>query len=175
MHRSEWPAWILIIAGVVLLLYQLDYIELTRADLFSYGFLILGFLLAVKAIQRPDRRGLFGAVFFINKFAIKKNITLRGFVRDDEFAVATLFLSLALANFVLFMVSRNRWVNFTWGVICAVTGAAVLSIHMGYYPQWYIYDMMEQYWPVALILLGLTIILRAFKRRSEDTPHHTTT
>jgi len=175
MRRTEWPAWILIISGILLLLYQLDFIDFDRSDIFSYGFIVLGIIFAFKAINRPDHQGIFGAVFFLSYGLILTLIRYRIFVRDDEFAVATLFLSLALANFVLFMVHRNRWVNFTWGIITGIVGAAILSIHMGYYPQWYVYDLLEEYWPVALILLGLTILLKAFRNRSVNSTGHTAT
>ncbi len=170
MSRHDWPGWILIISGAILLLYELDYVDFTRADLFSYGFIVLGVLLAIKAFNRPDRSGLFGAVFFLSYGIILTFIRYRYFVRDDEFAVATFFLSFALANFVIFLVRRNRWVNFTWGIITGVVGAAILSIHLGYYPHWYIYDLLEQYWPVALILLGLTILLKSFRRGANTKP-----
>ena len=175
MDRTPWPAWILIVSGVVRLLHQLDYFEFNRANLFSYGFLLLGILFAIKAFKRPDRQGIFGAVFFLSYGIILTFIRYRVFVRDDEFAVATLLLSLALANFVLFLMHRERWLNFTWGIITGLAGAAILSIQMGYYPHWYIYDLLEEYWPVALILLGLTIILKSYMRSRVPSADQSTT
>jgi hypothetical protein len=165
MRRQEWPAWFLIIAGVVLMLHQLGYFEISRANIFSYGFIIIGVLFAVKAFNRKNGQGIFGAVFFLSYGLILTFIRYQVFIRNDEFAVGTLFLSLALANFVLFLFYRDRWLNFTWGVITGLVGGAILSIQMGYYPHWYIYNALEEYWPVALILIGLTIILKAFRER----------
>jgi hypothetical protein len=165
MTKRYGPGIILIFIGILLLLDEAAVISLRWADFFSYGLLLIGIMMLLNGSERPDRRGVLGGTFFVCFGLALTLMRNRILIRDDEFGAAVLFLSLALANLVYFMVNGYRWPNFTWAVIFAVIGSLVLISFYGYYPSWYIYDLLERYWPLILILIGLSILFRGLKKQ----------
>ena len=168
MNKQVWPAIILIVIGVLLILYQTDLLDFSTADIISYGLVLIGGLLIVKSLNRPDRRGILGGVFF-SLFGITM-ILMRehSLPRNDEFGFAAFFIALALANFAYLPFKKDKSTNVIWGIIFAVVGGLLLWAHYGYFPSWYIYEQLTLYWPVILIVLGLVMIVKAYIR-SRDT------
>jgi len=164
LNKHLIPAYILIFAGIILLLDQMDLIYLTKADIFSYGFIALGIIFIFKGFNNTEKKGLLGGVFFISYGIILTSMRSGFFVRDDEFGIATFFLSLALANFVYFLFRLERWSNFTWGIIFGTLGGLFLLSYYNYYPTWYVVDRIEQLWPLALILFGAMLILKSWRK-----------
>jgi len=169
MNKHYWPGIVLIFIGLLLLLDEVEIIPLQRSDIFSYGFILVGLLMFVNGLQRPDKKGILGGTFFLSFGIILAMMRSRILIRDDEFGAAVFFLSLALANLVYFMVKGYRWSNFTWAIIFTALGGLILISYYGYYPSWYIYELIERYWPVILILVGITIVLRGLKKQSAIT------
>jgi len=165
MVRQYYAAIILIVVGIVLFLEQFDLIYLTKADYIIYGSIFGGLLLLINGISRTDKKGVLGGSFFLSYGIILLLMNNNYFIRDDEFGVATFFLSLSLANFVYFLFKRDRITNIVFGLIFGVLGGAFLVAYYDYYPSWYIAEQIEQYWPVALILLGLAVIFKAYRKQ----------
>jgi hypothetical protein len=166
MGKRYWPGIVLIFIGVLLLLDEAAMVSLRWADFFSYGLILIGVTMLVNGLERPEKKGVLGGTFFLCFGIMLALMRNRILIRDDEFGAAIFFLSLALANLVYFMVKGYRWSNFTWAIIFAVVGGLVLISYYGYYPSWYIYELIESYWPVILILLGVTILLRGLKKQN---------
>ena len=165
MKKQYWPAIILIFLGTVLLLDQMDIIYFSRADLFSYGFIILGVILFGNGLNRVDKKGIFGGVFFISFGVMLTLMRNRILLSDDELALAAFFFSLTLANFVYFLFKTSRYSNLIWGVIFGALGSMFLFSYQGYHSRWYVWYQIERFWPILLILIGVSIILKAYKRR----------
>jgi hypothetical protein len=170
MEKQYWPAIILILVGVLLLLYQVDLIDFSKADIISYGFVILGGFLLINGFNRTDKKGIFGGVFFTS-FGISM-ILMREYLlpRSDEFGFAAFFLALALANFVYLPFRKEKSTNLIWGIIFAAIGSLLLWAYFGYYPSWYVYEQIETYWPVILILIGGGIIYKAYRKKQDSVP-----
>jgi hypothetical protein len=164
MKKQYWPAFLLILAGVLLLLYQMDLFYFSRADLFSYGLTFVGIILLANSFNRPNRKGIFGGVFFTS-FGVSM-IFMREYIfpRDDEFGFAAFFLALALANFATIPFKTEKTTNLVWGVIFGAVGGALLWASLGYVPTWYIYELLETYWPVILIMIGAGVIYKSYYR-----------
>jgi len=167
MKKQYWPAIMLILVGSLLILYQTDLLDFSTADLVSYGFVLIGVIFILKCINRSDRRGILGAVFF-TLFGITM-ILMREHTlpRDDEFGFAAFFVALALGNFAYLPFKKDKSTNLIGGIIFGVLGVLLLWAHYGYYPSWYIYEQVWIYWPVILIILGTVIIVRAYIRRRD--------
>lgn len=174
MNRQTWPALLLIAVGIILLLDQMDLVYFSQRDIFTYGFIAIGVVLLINAFGRPDRKGILGGTFFLSYGLILTAMRSNVFLRDDEFGVATFFLALALGNLVYFLFKTERWGNFAWGIVFGLFGGAMLLSYYNYYPSWLIYDQIDRYWPVALIVIGASIVIKGMRRKSNVAAHHQT-
>ncbi len=168
MQKQYWTAISLITIGVLLLLYQMDLLDFSKSDIISYGFVILGVFLLVKSLSRPDKKGILGGVFFTG-FGVAM-VLMREHIlpRSDEFGFAALFIALALANFIYLIFRTDKTTNLIWGIIFGVAGGLFLCVYLGYYPSWYVYDQVETYWPVILIIIGIGIVVKAYYRKHQS-------
>lgn len=168
MSRQSWGAILLIGLGVLLLLHQLDLIYLTFRDLFTYGMMVLGAVMLINGFGRESKKGVLSGVFFLSYGLVLTLMKTRVFVRDDEFGFGALFLCLALANLVFFALKNDKWPNLAWTVIFGVLGGSFMMSWYGYFSTWYIYDNIERFWPVALIILGAAIIAKGMKNKAHS-------
>jgi hypothetical protein len=167
MKKQYWPAIILIVIGLLLILYQTDLIDFSIADVMSYGFVLIGVIFLINSLNRTDKKGLLGGVFF-TFFGITM-ILMREYAlpRDDEFGFAAFFIALALGNFAYLPFKKDKSTNVIWGIIFGALGGILLYAYYGYYPSWYIYEQIEVYWPVILIVIGGAIIIKAYVRKRD--------
>jgi hypothetical protein len=167
MNKQYWPAIILIVIGLLLILYQTDLLDFSTSDLISYGFILIGAIFIIKSLNRTDKRGILGGVFF-SVFGITM-ILMREHIlpRNDEFGFGAFFIALALGNFAYLTVKKDKSTNLIWGIIFSALGGLLLWVHYGYYPSWYIYELIEMYWPVALIVVGAAMIIKAYVRKRD--------
>lgn len=174
MKHQHWPAIILILIGILLLFYQTDLLNFSRADLISYGFVLLGALLLIKGLNRTDKRGILGGVFF-SVFGIAMILMREQTLpRSDEIGFGTFFLALALGNFARLPFKHDKSTNLIWGIVFGAIGSLFLWAYYGYYPSWYIYDQITLYWPVILIIIGAAIIIKGYirSRHTEEVRVH---
>ena len=164
MNKQILPAIILIFIGVLLLLYQTDLLDFSTADLLSYGFVLIGVVFLIKSLNRTDRRGILGGMFFtlfgIAMILMREN----ALPRNDEFGFAAFFIALALANIIYLPFKKDKSTNLIWGIIFGALGGVLLWAYYGYYPSWLLYEQIEMYWPVILIVIGAAIIVKAYMR-----------
>ncbi len=167
MNKHYWPAIMLILIGVLLILYQTDLLDFSTADVISYGFVLIGVILLANSINRTDKRGILGGVFF-TLFGITM-ILMREYTlpRDDEFGFAAFFIALALGNFAYLPFKKDKTTNLIWGIVFGALGGLLLWVYYGYYPSWYIYEQIEKYWPVILIVIGASLIIKAYVRKRD--------
>jgi hypothetical protein len=165
MKKHYFTGIILIIIGITILLFQNDWIDFSRADFVTYGCIAVGILFLWKGFQRTDKRGILGGVFFTAYGATMLLMRERVLPRDDEFGLAAFFLVLAIANFVYMFYKSDKITNLIWGSIFGIIGALFLWIYYGYYPSWYVYDQIELYWPLILVLIGAGMIVKGISKR----------
>jgi hypothetical protein len=167
MKKQYWPAILLIVIGCLLILYQTDVIDFSIADVLSYGFVLIGVIFLLNSLKRTDKRGILGGVFF-TVFGTMM-ILMREYMlpRDDEFGFAAFFIALALGNFAYLPFKKDKMTNLIAGIIFAALGAILLWAYFGYYPTWYIYEQIQTYWPVILIVIGGAIIIKGFIRKRD--------
>ena len=102
---------VVLFSGVLLILYQTDLLDFSMSDMISYGFVLIGVVFFIKCINRSDRRGILGAVFF-TLFGIAM-ILMREYTlpRDDEFGFAAFFVALAAGNFAFLPFKKDKSTN----------------------------------------------------------------
>ena len=167
MNRGTWPAILLIVAGVLLILHQMDIFYFTWSDIITYGMIGLGLLLFIKGTAHPQKRGILGGTFFITYGAVLLAMRLDYLTRDDQFGFALLFLSIAFANLVYFIFQPQHKGNLIVMVIFALIGTAGIFDYFNIYSGWYMIFDFVRFWPVLLIVLGISIIWKAYRRKSD--------
>lgn len=167
MAKQSVTAVILIAVGLLLFLEQIDVLYLSSADYLIYGAIIGGILWFINGVNRTDKKGVLAGTFFFTYGIILFLMRNYYFIRSDDFGFATLFLSLAIANFTYFIFKRNASNNVIYGIIFGVLGGGLLMSYLDYYPYWRFLDHIETYWPVILIIFGLTMLYKGLKKREE--------
>jgi hypothetical protein len=104
--------------------------------------------------------GAFFTLFGITMILMREHVL----PRDDEFGFAAFFIALALANFIYLPFKKDKSTNLIWGIVFAALGGLLLWAHIGYFPPWFIYEQIETYWPVILIVIGTAMIVKAYMR-----------
>ena len=64
-----------------------------------------------------------------------------------------------VAFLMMFVVSPRNWHVLVPTVFFLGAGAVMVLAEMGYFDRWDVMDAMRQYWPIALILFGITLLL----------------
>ncbi len=170
MQKQYWSGLTLIAIGVLILLYQVDLIDFSWADLVTYGCVLFGIMFLVKGVSHPQKHGLFGGVFF-SAFGLSMLLMReRVFPRDDEFGFAAFFISLALANLIYMFFKEDKTTNLVWMVIFGAIGGLFYWTYVGYYPPWYVYEQIKIYWPLSLVLIGLGMIIRGYTKKRPSIP-----
>jgi len=129
MNKQYWPAIILIVIGVLLILYQTDLLDFSAADVISYGFIILGLIFLINSLNRTDKKGILGGVFFTLfgiAMVLMREHTLP---RDDEFGFAAFFIALALGNVAYLPFKKDKTTNIIWGIVFGTLGGLWLWVY----------------------------------------------
>ena len=166
MKRSNWTAWLLIIAGGVLLLNHFQLFHLNRA---LGTILLAGFLAIVffnRALHHPERKGILGGTFFFFVLLILLFMQFGQIPVNDRLGSGLILLALAFANFINYFVSRQKTSNIIYAVIFAVVGAPLIISYYQLLPNWKLEDLYTTYRPVILIIIGLAVLTDGFSRRS---------
>jgi len=157
----------MITVGVILLLNSTDLIDFSAGDLLTYGFILIGILLFLSGIGREDKKGVLGGTFFLAYGVVLTLMRTGAFYRDDDLGFGALFLALAAGNLVYYVFKSERTSNLTWGIIFSVVGGVFLMSYYGYINRWFLFDQIEHYWPVALVVVGILLIYKGFRHREE--------
>jgi len=165
MAKQSVTAIILIAVGSLLFLEQIDLLYLSARDYFVYGAIIGGILWFINGVNRDDKKGVLAGTFFFSFGIIMWLMRNYYFVRSDELGFAAFFLCLALANFVYFIFKHNSTNNAIFGIIFSILGGGLLMSHLDYYPYCRFFDHVEQYWPVVLIVFGITLLYKGLKKK----------
>ena len=164
---------ILVLAGGLLLVHQLGWVDLSGQNFIAILSIIIGIAFFRKALQRSDRQGVLGGTFFtLFGFAILfLDVSTGPFTR--ALLVGIIFVCLAAANLAYFIAAGwqrnlNLFMFFFFGAI----GASVLLVYYNVFDVWQFEELVSTYWPVTLIVLGFMILIDTVvqkrKRIQED-------
>ena len=161
----SWFGLALIIIGAALLLDRLNVVEIHFSTVFWPIVMVLG-LMSVGRGFGQNRRGkifwgsvwfLYGLFFFLRSSDF---VELRGHM----FVPAT-FLIIGIAFLMMYFNNLKDWFFLLSSLIFIGIGMAYICAELDYLSYWDLHDALRVYWPVILILFGLTFI---FRRRHRD-------
>jgi hypothetical protein len=69
------------------------------------------------------------------------------------------FVGLGLAFLLIVAGDPHRWHMLVPGLFFTGLGAVILLAELDYLSRWGVQQVVHQYWPVALILFGISLLL----------------
>lgn len=163
MNKQQRIGIILIIIGGLILLNQFQIFSLSGKNLMGITSILLGLLLLKKSFSSLKYKGLLGGSFFVIW-----GILLIVFTYSDQPLGHTLFfgnvfLSLGLASLIYFIFSgAGRSVHLFVFLLFASMGGTMIAAYYGKLDVWQLEDILDTYWPVILIVLGIFILVDSY-------------
>ena len=168
-QRFPWIGLLLVIVGVVLLLNRLTYIDVRFSQVLWPCLALLGIFQVGQGFSRSRSGQIFGgtvlflyALFFFLRTI--DNVDFHGYM----FFPAT-FLIFGIAFFMIFLNTMREWLFLVPSFVLIFVGATFFLSEMGYIDSWDAWHLARTYWPAALIVVGVAIILRR-RNVSHTTP-----
>lgn len=152
---------VMILIGIMLLLDNFMNFNFSRAHIVIIILFIIGLLILSRANQSGSKESMRGGLFFIGAALMLLLMNLKIIPMDDHIGFAGL-LSLTILLSFLKIVSEGRAGS---GLILYIfmAGWVVFFLISHYYGTLSLAEIEEQigtYWPAALILLGIVLIIK---------------
>lgn len=161
------PGMVLIFIGLWFLTRQFFFFA-SWMRLYPLILLLFAFFLILETFRRHHTGGLFwGIVFFIiGLFFFLRNFGIIGYFYADEYWPIFL-LAFGCGFLALFLFNPKDW-----GLI--IPASIFLFLGIGFSSQtflnvfWGWDSFLEKYWPVALIVIGLSILFQGFQNKKDE-------
>jgi hypothetical protein len=154
---------LLLVVGVALLLEKLDVIAFGWSRLLWAAAALLGAVIVIRAFVQDGRARVFwGTVLFLyGLFFLMRSLDLV----ESHMAVfmPASFVILGFAFLMLFVSDLKDWHLLIPSVILLGFGGAFMLTEVGYIRRWEMWDTFRTWWPLILVLVGLSLILRRKK------------
>lgn len=158
--RAQWFGIILILLGAILLLDRMNVLDLTFSQIFWPLVMLYGIWRVARGFSRNSQRRVFtGTLFFL--------YGLFFFIRTWDFVefyhhtfLAATFLIFGIAFLMLYLNRLSEWIYLIPFTLLSGIGTAFLLTELGYLDRWEVWDLVRLYWPAALVLIGIAIMLR---------------
>lgn len=166
--RFSWFAVALILTGTAMLLHRLNVVHLDWHAIL-WGLVAFGGLYKLIVGFATKRRGgvFWGTVFVtVGGFAL---LNLYDVIDPDPgLAVAGFLVALGIAFTLMFITVPRDWFVLVPALFFLLVGGAVLAVEMGYYERWEVTPIIASYWPAALIVFGLALLLNRGREKRES-------
>ncbi|HDL18023.1 MAG TPA: hypothetical protein ENH29_03115 [Bacteroidetes bacterium] len=167
--KSIVPGAILILIGVLIIIHKMDIFNFYWRNLYPVIFLALGAWFFFNVFLRKQRGQAFPGTLFLllGIFFILRNYSLFYPYYIDEFWPVFLII-FGLAFVVQFLFRPDDWGLLIPGFIFLLLGFVFLARTMGWFLPYQIEYIVETYWPVLLILIGIAIIFSGLKKKQPE-------
>lgn len=164
--RSIVPGVILILIGALIIIHKLDIFHFYWRDLYPVIFLALGVWFFFNVFVRKQKGQAFPGTLFLllGIFFILRNYSFFYRYYADEFWPVFLII-FGLAFVVQFFFRPDDWGLLIPGFIFLLLGFVFLARTMGWIMPYQVEYIVETYWPVLLILIGIAIIFSGLRKR----------
>jgi len=158
--RISWFGVALIILGLALLLDRFHILRVDFSQIFWALVMMFGIMKVVGGFSGNIRGRIFwGTVLFLfGLFFLLRSID-RIEIHAHMLPPAA-FLIFGIAFFMMFLNDARDWHFIIPAVLLIGVGGAFTLTEFGYLSRWEVWEAVRLYWPVALILLGLVLIMR---------------
>ncbi|NOX38576.1 MAG: hypothetical protein GXO78_13675 [Calditrichaeota bacterium] len=169
-HNQKILGFFLVFAGLLLLVLQ--YQEIDWYFIRSYGFLMLGAAGLWRTLFLKSPRGVYlsSFLFLLGGYFLLAEWGLYEISRGLNISVITLFLGIGF-YFLFFFKARN-WEYLIVGNLVIIMGLLFLLRYLGLIPSRVLVRVVDDYWPVFLIIIGLALIIQSVSRSRKVSPSH---
>lgn len=151
---------LLIVVGAALLLEKVEVIEFGWSRILWAAVSVLGAAIVIRAFVQDGRGGIFwGTVLFLyGLYFFMRSLDLV----EGQFTVfmPASMVILGFAFLMLFVSDAKDWHLLIPSVILLGFGGAFMLTEVGYIHRWEMWDTVGTWWPLILVLVGLSLILR---------------
>lgn len=150
---------ILVGLGSILLLDKLDVIDVRFNQVLWGALMAWGFAGVVQGFSGAPGKIFWSTLVFLNAMFFFLR-SLDSFDMPSHMLIPSILLSLGIAFLMLFLNNTREWVFLLPSFFLTGAGVVVIMAEQGYIYPYDVWDLFRTYWPVALIIVGLSIILR---------------
>ena len=167
--NSIFPGIILIFIGSLLLINKITPYYFSWYEIYPLILIGIGLLLIFSILNKVDKGAIFPGtiLLLVGVFFFLRNYDIMPYYYLSDFWPIFLII-FGLAFFAVFVTKPSDWGVLIPGCLFLFLGVIFfLKIYRIIY--WEIWEIVGQYWPVILIVIGGSIILGSLKKgKSED-------
>lgn len=152
---------LLIIVGAALLLDRTGVLAFGWWTVFWAVVALLGMYRMVQAFRTPSRgRMVWGTIlFFVGLYCVLED--LGALILPGGMLFPALLAVVGLGFLLALLRQPREWHLAVPAVALLGTGALMLCAELNYLPRWLVVDLIRQWWPAALVLLGAALLLNS--------------
>lgn len=157
--RFPWFGIGLIVVGAAMLLHRLGVVDFGwHAALWGIVALFGAFKLVMAFTTRRSGAAFWGTVLLmLGGYQMLEEL---GMVYISSYLLFPWTVVLVGVGFLMmFAVQPRNWHVLVPSVVFMGAGALMVLAELGYFDRWDVVDAFRQYWPIALILFGITLLL----------------
>ena len=166
-QRFPWFAVALILIGTAMLLDRLDLLPV-QWPLVGWGVLVLfgAHRVILGFTARWKGRVFWGTLLFlIGLYNVLYHLDV--VERYPEVVLPVILLAVGMSFLMMYAVAPKEWHILIPALTLAGLGGVLLFAEYGYFDSWEVMWTIKRYWPVALILFGISLVLRRTTRGSK--------
>jgi len=150
----------LIVVGLVMLLGRLDVLYIDWTTVAWSLIAVFGAARVVDGFQQKLRARLFWGTFLalLGTFNVLRDLGVLSF-RNNIFPPVVMMI-LGASVFALFVLNRKEWHLLMPAFSFLGLGVLWILVSFGYVYRYDVVDAIRFYWPIVLILFGLSLLLR---------------
>jgi|WetSurMetagenome_2_1015567.scaffolds.fasta_scaffold597402_2 hypothetical protein len=159
-QKISWFGIVLIVIGLAMLLDRFDVFNLRFSTIFWPMVSLCGLVLVGRGYAQERRGRVFwGTVLFLyGIFFVLRSIDYFEIYGYTFFPAS--FLVFGLAFFMMYLCNFRDWPLLIPSMILLGIGSLILMNEYGFLYPYEVFDIIHMYWPVALILFGVGLMLR---------------
>ena len=133
----------------------------------SYGLFLLGILGLLKGLNASPRRSIYLPVFILALGAYYILGDAGFYYTDRGLTVSVIILLLGVSFYPLYFLVSRKWSYLLYGNLMMAVGLLFLAYYLDYIPPYIFRTVVEDYWPVALIIIGVAYLINSLTRHKD--------
>jgi len=161
------PGLILIIIGAILLLHKLDIFNVGWYEIYPLILMGIGILFFTSIIGKNQKGAVFPGtiLFLLGMFYFLRNYEIIPYYYMRE-VWPVFLLILGLAFFAIFLTKPDDWGVLIPAAVFVLLGVSFL-LREFHIISWNAWDVVGDYWPIILIIIGAGVILGSLRKKQE--------
>ncbi len=169
MKNNIFTGIILIFIGILILLHQIGIDVFSTGILKSIGLLLIGSYLFTRGV-RSRATGLSYLGFFLFFVGIYYALAEFRIVWPNRGLNLSVFTIIAGLSFYLnYLFNRKNLTQLLAGNVLIIVGIFFFLHYLGKIPTAVFVAIVDRYWPLLLIIVGVGLVIQAFFHRNDKT------